>query len=73
MESPITAHISTAATIHPLLWFDSNRRTHGQLACLVIGTEVDQSGEDTGGGGGAAPAPPELPSTDGPDVALEAG
>jgi hypothetical protein len=33
-------------------------------------TEADQSGEDAGGGGGAAPAAPELPATDGPDVAL---
>jgi hypothetical protein len=41
-ESPITAHISAAAPIHPLLVFDSDRRT----------------------------APPELPATDGPDVAL---
>jgi hypothetical protein len=36
-------------------------------------TEADESGEDAGGGGGAAPAPPELPATDGPDVALETG
>ena len=34
-------------------------------------TEADQSGEDAGGAGGAAPTPPELPATDGPDVALE--
>jgi hypothetical protein len=41
-ESPITAHISAAAPIHPLLVLGSDRRT----------------------------APPELPATDGPDVAL---
>jgi hypothetical protein len=69
-ESPITAHISAAATTHPLLLFDSNRRTLGRRACLAMVTEADQSGEDAGGGGGAAPAAPELPATDGPDVAL---
>src|SRR3979411_921034 len=69
-ESPITAHISAAATIHPLLLFDSNRRTLGRRACLAMVTEADQSGEDAGGG---APAPPELPATGGPDVALETG
>jgi hypothetical protein len=36
-------------------------------------TEADESGEDAGGGGGAAPALPELPATDGLDVALETG
>jgi hypothetical protein len=36
-------------------------------------TEADQSGEHAGGGGGAAPTPPELPATGGPDVALETG
>jgi hypothetical protein len=35
--------------------------------------EADESGEDAGGGGGADPAPPELPATGGPDVALETG
>jgi hypothetical protein len=73
MESPITAHISAAATIHPLLLFDSNRHILGQRACLAMVTEADESGEDAGEGGGAAPAPPELPATDGPDVALETG
>jgi hypothetical protein len=69
-ESPITPHISAAATIHRLLLFDSNRRTPGRRACLAMVTEADQSGEDAGGGGGAASAAPELPATDGPDVAL---
>jgi hypothetical protein len=68
-ESPITEHIIAATTIHLLLLFDSNRRTVGRRARLAIGTEADQSGEDTGGGSGAAPAPPELPAIDCSDVA----
>jgi hypothetical protein len=36
-------------------------------------TEADESGEDAGGGGGAAPEPAELPASGGPDVALETG
>jgi hypothetical protein len=36
-------------------------------------SEADQSGADAGGGGGAAPASPELPAADGPDVALDTG
>jgi hypothetical protein len=71
-ESPITAH-SSAAAIHPLLLFDSNRRTLDRRACLAIVTEADQSGEDAGRGGGAAPPSPELPATDGTDVVLETG
>jgi hypothetical protein len=31
-ESPITAHVSAPATIHPLLLFDSNRRPPGRRA-----------------------------------------
>jgi hypothetical protein len=69
-ESPITAHIGTAAAIHPLLLFDSNRRTPRRRACSGMFTEADRSGEDAGGGGGAGAAPPELPATDGPAVAL---
>jgi len=72
-ESPITPHMSAAAAIHPLLLFDSNRRTLGRRAWLAMVAEADESGEDNGGGGGAAPAPPELPATGGPDVALETG
>jgi hypothetical protein len=72
-ESPITAHISAAAEIHPLLLFDSNRRTLGRRAWLAMVAEADESGEDAGRGGGAAPAPPELPANGGPDVALETG
>ena len=71
--SPITAHISAAAAIRPLLLSDSNRRTLGRRAWLAMVTEADESGEDAGGGGGAALAPPELAATGGPDVALETG
>jgi hypothetical protein len=69
-ESPSTAHISAAAAIDPLFLFDGNRRTLNRRACLAVVTEADRPGEDAGGEGGAAPAPPELPATDGPDVAL---
>jgi hypothetical protein len=72
-ESPITAHISAAATIHPLFLFDSKRRTLGRRACLAMVAEADECGEDAGGGGGADPVAPELPATGGPDVALETG
>jgi hypothetical protein len=71
--SPITAHISAAATIRPLFLFDSNRPTLGRRACVARGTEADESGESAGRGRGPAPAPPELPAADGPDVALDAG
>jgi hypothetical protein len=36
-ESPITAHVSAAATIHPLLLFDTNRRALGRRACSSSG------------------------------------
>jgi hypothetical protein len=72
-ESPITAHISAAAAIDSLLLFDINRRTQGLRARLAMVTEAAESGEDAGGGGGAVPAPAELPATGGPGVALEAG
>jgi hypothetical protein len=68
-ESPITAAITVAVTIHPPLFFQNNRRTLGQRSCLAMGVEFDQSGEEANGGGSAEPAPPVLPSTDGPDVA----
>jgi hypothetical protein len=32
-ESPMTAHVNAAATIHPLLLFDSNRRPFGRRGC----------------------------------------
>jgi hypothetical protein len=72
-ESPITEHVSAAATIRRFFLFDSNRRTLGRRACLAMDTEADQSGEDAGGGGGATPGRPELPATGAPDVALETG
>jgi hypothetical protein len=50
-EIPITAHVSTTATIHVVL-FDSNRRTLSQRACLVMVTEAGESGEDAGAGVG---------------------
>jgi hypothetical protein len=46
-ESPITAHISTAATIRPFRLFDSSRRTRGRRACLAMVTEADD-GPDVG-------------------------
>ena len=36
-ESPITAHVSVPATIHPLLLLDSNRRALGRRACPSSG------------------------------------
>ena len=48
-ESPITAHIPTAAMIHRLLLFDSNRRAPGLRSCLAMVAEADEPGEDTGG------------------------
>jgi hypothetical protein len=71
-ESPITAHISAAATLRPLLVFDSDRHTFGRCDCLAVVPDADQSGEDPGWGRGEAPAPPEPPAADGPEVALEA-
>jgi hypothetical protein len=73
MESAITAHSSAAATIHPLILFDSSRPTLGQRACLAVVTEADGSGEGAGRGVGAAPATPELPAIDAPDIALATG
>jgi hypothetical protein len=72
-ESPITAHISAAATIRPLLLFDINRRTFGRCSFSAMVTEADESGEDAGGEGGATPPPPEFPATGAPDVVLETG
>ena len=39
-ETPITAHISAAAAIRPLLLFGSNRRTLGRRAWLAMVTDV---------------------------------
>jgi len=71
MESPTTAHISAAATIHPLILFDSNRHTLDQRACLSVVGESGESSDDAGRGGGSAPMSLELPETGSPDVALE--
>jgi hypothetical protein len=71
-ESPITAHVSAAAVIPRLFRFDSNRCTPGRRACLAM-SKAEESGEDAGGVGCAAPAPPGLPATGGLDVALETG
>jgi predicted short-subunit dehydrogenase-like oxidoreductase (DUF2520 family) len=43
MESPITANIIAVAAIHPLLLFDSNRRSLSQRPCLAV-AEADGSG-----------------------------
>jgi hypothetical protein len=72
MESPITAHNSAAATIHPLILFVSNRHVLDQNACWAPVVAADGSGEDTGGRGGAAP-PSELPATSDADIGLEPG
>jgi hypothetical protein len=39
-ESPITAHISAAAPIHPLLVFDSDRRTAPPELPAIDGPDV---------------------------------
>jgi hypothetical protein len=72
-ESWVTAHISAATTIRPLVLFGSSRRILGRRACVALVPEADQPGDDTGGGGGAAPSGPGLAVTDGPGVALMAG
>jgi hypothetical protein len=43
--SPATAHVSPAATIHPPLFFDSNRRTLGRRACTAVVAGADPAGE----------------------------
>jgi hypothetical protein len=73
MDSPITAHISAAATIQPLIRFDSTRHIAGRRACAAMVTGADGPGEDAGGGGGCAPSEPELTASDGPELALGAG
>ncbi len=52
-ESPVIAHVSAAAAIHPPFLFDSNRRTPGERACLATITETDKSGDVAGREGGA--------------------
>jgi hypothetical protein len=50
MESAITAHASAAATIHPVILFDSIRHNRGQRACLAGVTAGDTGGGYMGGG-----------------------
>jgi hypothetical protein len=47
--SAIAAHVSPAAAIHPLLLFDSTRRTLGRRARLAVVAGADESGEYAGG------------------------
>lgn len=72
-DSPITAHMSTAAAIHPLTRFDNHRRTLGQRAFVTVLTGTDQAGDDAGEAGGAGFAGSTAPATGGPDVAFETG
>jgi hypothetical protein len=71
-DSPITEHNTAAATIHRFLLFESNRRTLDRRAGSVMVPGADAGG-DAGGGGGPAPAVPDLPATDGSDVVLDSG
>jgi hypothetical protein len=78
MDSPITATISAAAAIHPLLLFDSNRRTvdnnrrsPGQRVCSAAVTEPDQPGGVADGEGG--PVPPSRSAAGGSDDEFETG
>ena len=68
--SPIAANISTAAATRPLLLFASHRRTLGRRSGSAMGAPADPSGQERGGGGGAAPA---LLATRGSEVALRTG
>jgi hypothetical protein len=43
--SPATAHVSPAATIHPLFFFDSNRRAPDRRACTPVVAGDDPAGE----------------------------
>jgi hypothetical protein len=69
-ESPITALISAAPTIHLLL--DGNRHAVAHRACLAMVAEAEESDDDGEWADGAAPAP-ELPATGGPNGALDTG
>jgi hypothetical protein len=71
MDSPITGHITAAATIRPIFLLDSNRRTLGRRAFLAVVTEGDQSGE--GAGRRLVVVAPEFSANAGADVALETG
>jgi hypothetical protein len=71
-DSPITAHISAAAAIHPPILFDSNRHTRGQRSRWAVVTEAELSGDEAGAED-AGPAPPDPPAIDGPDGAPDMG
>jgi hypothetical protein len=43
--SPAIAHVSPAATIHPPLFFDSNRPTLGRRACAAMVAGADPADE----------------------------
>jgi len=72
-ESPIAAQSSAAATIHPVLLFSRARRTPDHRLCLAEVREVGLSDEGAGRGGGGTSTAPELPATDGHDVAFDPG
>jgi hypothetical protein len=72
MESPITATVITAATIHPDFLLASNRRTVSQRCCFLIEVEADESGEGTGGVS-AELTPSGLSATNGSDVVPASG
>jgi len=69
-ESPTTAVISAAPTIH--LLFERNRRALGHRACLAMVARAEEPDDDDEWADGAAPAP-ELPATGGPNGALDIG
>jgi hypothetical protein len=72
-DSPITGTMTAAATIRPPFVFHNNRRTFCRRPGLAAVTRADESSAPADGSGGAAPAAPELPIVDGPDVAIETG
>jgi hypothetical protein len=71
-ETPITEHVSAAATIQRLLLLDNSRRAVDRCAGVATLAEPDRCGEDGGGDGGAATPALGLSASDGPDVALGA-
>jgi hypothetical protein len=70
-ESPITAQIDAAATIHPLLLFETNRHTLSRRDCLAVVSGADGSGDEAGESGGTGPPLPEPSTTGGANGALE--
>jgi hypothetical protein len=69
-ESPITGHITVAATIRPILLLDGNRLTSDRRACLALVSETDRSDR---GAADAGVVTPECPVTGGAGIAPEAG